>query len=58
MRLKKAALRPGYAGVKLDEIRESGQRIMVGASWQTETGERAGDAERFFQVLTRLTQAS
>jgi ketosteroid isomerase-like protein len=52
LRLKKASLRPGYAGVKLDEIRESGDRIMVGATWETEEGNPAESAEQFFQVMT------
>jgi ketosteroid isomerase-like protein len=47
--LKKASLRSGYAGVTLDEIRESGDRIMLGATWNTEDGAVAG---RFFQVVT------
>jgi ketosteroid isomerase-like protein len=50
--LEKASLRPGYAGVTLDELRESGDRIMVGATWRKEDGREGERAERFFQVLT------
>jgi ketosteroid isomerase-like protein len=52
LRLQKASLRPGYAGVKLDEIREEGDRIMLGATWETEARARGEPAERFFQVVT------
>ena len=52
IQLKKAALRPDSAGVKLDEIRESGDRIMLGATWETEEGDRGERAERYFQVVT------
>lgn len=52
LRLKKAALRPGYAGVKVDEIREAGDRVMLGATWETEEGKRGERAGRFFQVVT------
>jgi ketosteroid isomerase-like protein len=52
LRLKKASLRPGYAGVKLDEIRESGDRIMLGATWETAEGNPAEEADQFFQVMT------
>ena len=38
LRLKKASLRPGYAGVRLDEVREAGDRIMLGATWETSDG--------------------
>jgi hypothetical protein len=38
LRLRKAALRPGYAGVRLDDVREEGDRIMVGATWETDEG--------------------
>jgi ketosteroid isomerase-like protein len=52
LRLKKASLRPGYAGVRLDEVREAGDRIMLGATWETEDGASGETAERFFQVVT------
>ena len=52
LRLRKASLRPGYAGVKLAEIREAGDRIMLGATWETQDGARGERAERFFQVVT------
>jgi ketosteroid isomerase-like protein len=52
LRLQKASLRPGYAGVRLDEIRESGDRVMLGATWETEDGKPDERAERFFQVVT------
>jgi ketosteroid isomerase-like protein len=52
LRLDKAAHRPGYSGVKLDEIREAGDRIMLGATWEPKGGENAETAERFFQVVT------
>jgi hypothetical protein len=38
--------------VKLDEVREAGDRIMLGATWETEDGASGETAERFFQVVT------
>jgi len=38
--------------VKLDEIREAGDRIMLGATWEKEEGARGETAESFFQVVT------
>jgi hypothetical protein len=38
--------------VKLDEIREAGDRIMLGATWEKQEGARGENAERFFQVVT------
>jgi len=52
IQLEKAALRPGYAGLKLDEIRESGDRIMLGSTWETDEGDPDKRAERYFQVVT------
>jgi ketosteroid isomerase-like protein len=52
LRLRKAALRPGYAGVRLDDVREEGDRIMVGATWETDEGKLSELAEQFFQVFT------
>lgn len=48
-RLKTASPRTGSAAIELDDIRESGDRIMLGSSWQ---GEEGRPAERFFQVVT------
>ena len=51
-RLEQASLRPGHAGVKLEEIREVGNRIMLAAVEVMDDGEQAEAAERFFQVVT------
>ena len=37
---------------ELAEIREAGDRIMLGATWETQDGARGESAERFFQVVT------
>jgi ketosteroid isomerase-like protein len=51
-RLKQASLRPGYAGLELEDVQESGDRVMLGSRWRTEEGQPPEDAERFFQVVT------
>jgi ketosteroid isomerase-like protein len=50
-RLKQAALRSGYAGVELDEILESGERVLLAAGWKTEES-ATEPVERFFQVVS------
>jgi ketosteroid isomerase-like protein len=50
--LKKASLRPGFTGLELNEIHQSGDRIMVGATPKTGHGTGGRGEEGFFQVLT------
>ncbi len=50
--LETIARRPGSASVRLDEVRESGDRVMLGATWEAGSAESRPQAERFFQVVT------
>jgi hypothetical protein len=36
----------------LDEVREEGDRIMLGATWENGEGKPGERAEQFFQVFT------
>ena len=47
-----ASLTPGYAGITLEEIREAGDRVMLGATWEPQEENPAESARRSFQVVT------